>query len=668
MKNRWDQARADALAAESPLGLRVYTSNLLGADADLVLHGGGNTSVKGEVTDLFGETVPVLYVKGSGWDLRSIQAAGFPAVRLAHLERLGRLAALTDGEMMRQLRLGLLDPGAPTPSVEAILHALIPCRYVDHTHADAVVTLSNTPDGESRLRELYGDEVLILPYIMPGFILAQQVAEATRGVDWGRLRGIVLLHHGIFTFADEARQSYDNMIDLVDRAEQALLRLAGEPRRLAPSRPGDGSGAASVDLAALLRLSVLRRAAGELCGHTLLVQLDTSTAAVDFADRTDAAELIGRGPLTPDHTIHAKPFGAVFGADPSAGLQAFRQDYESYFHNHAGPVHTALDSVPRYGVWTGRGMIYLAANARRLEIVRDITRHTVAAMQRAEAVAAWQTLPRRELFAVEYWELEQAKLKGGASRAPLEGRVALVTGAASGIGRACVDALLAEGAAVVALDLNPAVTEAFTGASVLALPVDVTDKAALEAALAQAVQTFGGLDMLVSNAGSFPPGMALEAMEDGAWQASLELNLTAHMRLLRATIPFLRTGFDPAVVMVASKNVPAPGPGAAAYSVAKAGLTQLARVAALELGEHGIRINTVHPNAVYDTAIWNDKILAERAARYGLSVAEYRSANVLKTEILARDVAAGVVALLGPAFAKTTGAQVPIDGGNERVI
>ncbi|MEX2469144.1 MAG: bifunctional aldolase/short-chain dehydrogenase [Pseudohongiellaceae bacterium] len=669
MKNRWDQARADALAAESPLGLRVYTSNLLGADADLVLHGGGNTSLKGQVTDLFGEAVPVLYVKGSGWDLRSIQAAGFPAVRLAHLERLGRLEALSDSEMMRQLRLGLLDPGAPTPSVEAILHALIPCRYVDHTHADAVVTLSNTPDGESRLRELYGDEVLILPYTMPGFILARQVAEATRGVDWSRLRGMVLLHHGIFTFADEARQSYDNMIDLVERAEQALLRLAGAPARLAPTRTDDvKGGTASVDFTALLRLSELRRAAGEICGDALLVQLDTSTAATDFAGRADAAELIGRGPLTPDHTIHAKPFGAVFGADPSAGLQTFRQDYESYFQDHAGPEHTALDPVPRYGVWSGRGMVYLAANAKRLGIVRDITRHTVAAMQRAEAIAAWQSLPRRELFAVEYWELEQAKLKGGASRAPLAGRVALVTGAASGIGRACVDALLARGAAVVALDLNPAVTEAFAGAGVLTVPVDVTDREALEAALAQAVQRFGGLDMLVSNAGSFPPSMALEAMEDEVWQASLELNLTAHMRLLRAAIPFLRSGFDPAVVMVASKNVPAPGPGAAAYSVAKAGLTQLARVAALELGEHGIRINTVHPNAVYDTAIWTDEVLAERAGRYGLSVAEYRSANVLKTEILARDVAAGVIALLGPAFARTTGAQVPIDGGNERVI
>jgi len=661
MKNQWDQTRADALAVASPLGLRVYSSNLLGADADLVLHGGGNTSVKGELTDLFGETVPVLYVKGSGWDLRSIRDAGFPAVRLEHLKRLGELESLGDAEMMRQLRLGLLDPGAPTPSVEAILHALIPYRFVDHTHADAVVTLSNTPDGEARLREMYGDEVLILPYIMPGFILARQVAAATRDVDWSRLRGMVLLHHGIFSFADEARESYARMIELVDRAERELARLGGEVC-------AESAAAQTPDTATLLQLSALRRAAGDIYGGPLFGRLDTTAAVTAFAARGDAPELIRRGPLTPDHTIHAKPFGAVFETDPVAGLQRFRQEYEDYFRAHAGPEHTALDPVPRYGVWVGRGMVTLAPNVRRLGIVRDITRHTLDAIVRAEAVGGWRTLPRDELFAVEYWELEQAKLKSGAGRAPLEGRVVLVSGAASGIGRACVEALLAEGAAVLALDLNPAIGDLFSSEAVLALPVDVTDAAAVEAALARAIQAFGGLDLLVSNAGSFPPGMSLEAMNDEAWQGSLELNLNAHMRLLRAAIPFLKEGFDPAVVMVGSKNVPAPGPGAAAYSVAKAGLTQLARVAALELGEHGIRVNTVHPNAVYDTAIWTDEVLAERAARYGLSVAEYRSANVLRTEIRSRDVAAAVLALLGPAFARTTGAQVPVDGGNERVI
>lgn len=659
MKSRWNKEQAERYRSASPVGLRVYTSKLLGADPDLVLHGGGNTSVKGEVTDLFGESEPVLFVKGSGWDLRTIEAPGFPAVRLRHLLRLSTLKELSDSEMMRQLRLGLLDPSAPTPSVEAILHALIPFRFVDHSHADAVVTLSNTPDGEARLRALFGSEVLVLPYIMPGFILARQVAQAASSLDWQALRGIVLMHHGIFTFADEARSSYEHMIELVDRAEQALSQQAGQAPRQAKYQ---------VQQKDLLDLARLRKRAGEQFTGPVLLRLDNSPPAVGFAELDDAPELITRGPLTPDHTIHAKAFGAVFGDDPVAGLTDFEKDYRDYFSRHAGKEHQCLDPMPRYGVWLGKGMVYLAPNQKRLQIVQDISTHTIAAVQQAEAVARWQALPRSDLFAVEYWELEQAKLKGGGPRPELEGKVALVTGAGSGIGRACVEELLARGAAVLALDIDAGSLEDFTQPTVLTRPCDVTDSSALKAAIAACVQHFGGLDIVISNAGCFPPSVTIEKMDSATWEQSLQVNLSSHQQLLQHCIPFLKLGFDPAVVIVASKNVPAPGPGAAAYSVAKAGLTQLARVAALELGGVGVRVNVVHPNAVYDTALWTDEVLSARAAHYGLSVAEYKKANVLGTEVSAADVARLVAAMAGPVFAKTTGAQVPVDGGNERVI
>lgn len=659
MKSRWDQSLADAHAEKGDVGLRVYTSNLLGQDEDLVLHGGGNTSVKGESKDIFGESRAVLYVKGSGWDLRTIKAAGFPPVRLDYLLRLGELPGLSDSDMMRQLRLALLDPSAPTPSVEAILHALIPHRFVDHSHADAVVTLSNTPDGEARLRSLYGDEVLILPYIMPGFILARQVAEATRDVDWHSLKGIVLMHHGIFTFADDARTSYENMIELVNRAEVSLLKDAGDAQAVAHYTPTDAD---------CLALSRLRQAAGVMFGGPVLVQLDTSEKAAGFASREDCAELATRGPLTPDHTIHAKAFAAIFDADPLTGLQQFADDYRAYFDANAGPEHQCLDTMPRYGIWRDKGSVYLAANAKRLGIVADITRHTLAAIQNAEAVSAWQALPRPDLFEVEYWELEQAKLASAAQRPEFDGKVVLVTGAASGIGKACVDAFLQQGAAVVAVDIDSRLGSLFDHAAVLARNCDVTDSRALQEMVQQAVCHFGGLDVLVSNAGNFPAAKRIEAMDDEQWERSLKLNLSAHMRLLRACIPFLREGFDPAVVFMASKNVPAPGPGAAAYSVAKAGLTQLMRVAALELGQDGIRVNALHPNAVYDTGIWSEEVLAERARHYGLSVADYKANNVLRTEVTAADVARLVVQMSGQGFAKTTGAQLAIDGGNDRVI
>lgn len=663
MKNRWDNKTAQEYARDPETGLRVYSSQLLGAEPDLVLHGGGNTSVKGTVHDVFGTEGQVLYVKGSGWDLRRIEAAGFPPVRLDYLLQLGDLPALSDSEMMRQLRLALLDPNAPTPSVEAILHALIPHKYVDHSHADAVVAISNSPNGEALLRSIYGDEVLILPYIMPGFILARQVSAATRGVDWNRIRGIILLHHGIFTFHEDAKTSYDTMIELVTRAEEYLHRAGGDKLAMAQVTPNSASS---------LAISELRKHAGAKLGIPVLVRLDQSAAAAGYARMQKCGELLSRGSLTPDHSIHTKPYGAVFagatGADLCAGLQEFGEGYHQYFHEHAQAHHQMLDPVPRFGVWREQGMVYLAANLQRLQIAQDIGDHTIKAIQWGEMLGGWQALPRSDLFDVEYWELEQAKLKKADVRKEFEGKVVVVSGAASGIGKAAVDHLASLGATVVALDIAPAVLELSAVASVLPIQCDVTDNVAIEAALHRAVRHFGGIDVLVSNAGNFPASERLEAMSDKSWEQSVALNLSAHMKLLRACIPFLKNGFDPSVVIVASKNVPAPGPGAAAYSAAKAGLTQMARVAALELGAAGIRVNTLHPNAVYDTVIWTDEVLKARAAHYGQTVAEYKTANVLRTEVHSADVAKAIALFAGKLMSKTTGAQIPVDGGNDRVI
>ena len=264
MRNRWKDDEAAAIGSDD-IAMRVYTSNLLGEEEDLVLHGGGNTSVKGSLTTVFGESEEVLFVKGSGWDLRTIKEAGFPPVRLNYLLKLGRLNSLSDSEMIRQLRLALLDPQAPTPSVEAILHALVPYKFVDHSHADAVVTISNTPNGAEHLKQIYGDEVLILPYIMPGFILAQQVAEATKSLDWSRLKGIVLLHHGLFTFSDDAKSSYDTMVELVTKAEEFIASNTDESSIVLSEYQWSPSDC--------LKLSKLRRAADEIERGPVLLRL-----------------------------------------------------------------------------------------------------------------------------------------------------------------------------------------------------------------------------------------------------------------------------------------------------------------------------------------------------------------------------------------------------------
>ena len=665
MQSRWREAEAARCADD--LELRAYASRLLGAEPSLVLHGGGNTSVKSRARDALGRETEVLHVKGSGWDLATIEPAGFAPVRMDALLAMADMERLSDAAMVRAQRSAMLDPDAPNPSVEAILHALIPFAWVDHTHADAVVTLSNTPDGERRLRELYGEAVLIVPYVMPGFDLARKVREMTRDADWSRLGGMVLMHHGVFTFADSARESYERMIRLVDMAEQALAGAAapvGDAARSA--RAGQPTGGEDLRL-----LARMRRAVGKERGAPVVARLDDGAEAVAFARDATLCAAARRGTLTPDHVIRVKHAPMLLeDDDPEAAVAGFARACHERFARLGGPGLTELDAAPRWALWPGRGAVAFGRSAREAGIVADIVAHTLPAVRAAEALGGWRPVGERELFEVEYWELEQAKLarEGSGGAAEHAGKVALVTGAASGIGRACAEELRAQGAAVAALDVNPDVADIFRGADALGLPCDITDGAAVAAAVEACVRRFGGLDIVVANAGVFPASRAIEEMDDATWAKSLEVNLTGHQRLFRETIPYLKLGFDPAVVIIASRNVLAPGPGAAAYSCAKAALTQLGRVAALELAPAGVRVNMLHPDCVYDTGIWTDEVLAARAASYGLPVEAYKRRNLLGVEVSSRQVARLVSAMAGPLFSCTTGAQLPVDGGNERVV
>lgn len=654
MRNRW--SAADAPDNSDPVASLVYASRLLGADTGLVLHGGGNTSVKTTVTDLTGEPVSVLHVKGSGSDLATMTASGFTALRLDRLRALLRLERLGDLEMMNELRCARLDATAPDPSVETLLHALLPHPVVLHSHADALLALTNQPDGARLVEEVYGDSVVVIPYIMPGFDLARLCAQRYPAHAHSGTIGLVLLNHGLFTFGADAEEAYRRHIELVSRAEERMgLPLPESRLAPAPARPTDR-----------VRLARLRREVSAAAGAPMLLGRYADQAVRAFVDRPDLASVATRGPLTPDHVLRTKRVPLV-GTDVTGYAEAYRHYVEQH-RPRARTALTMLDPAPRVILDPEFGMLTAGRRPAEVVMARDIYRHTIDVIEAAEAVGGYQALPPEHIFDLEYWELEQAKLRRGGPAPEFAGEVAVVTGAASGIGRACAEALQARGAAVVALDRDPSVGGA-DGPARLGLTVDVTDTSAVDAALDAAVERFGGVDIVVAAAGIFPPSQEIAALDPAGWQRTMAVNAEAVAYLLSRTHPLLAlspTGGR--VVVVASRNATAPGPGAVSYSASKAAVTQVARVAALEWAGDGIRVNVLHPDAVFDTGLWSAEVLEARARHYGLSVAEYKRRNLLGTEITSALVGDLAATLCGRTFAATTGAQIPVDGGNERVI
>ncbi len=623
----------------------------------MVLHGGGNTSLKRTETNIFGDTEDILWVKGSGWDLASIEPAGFAPVRMYQLLSLAELSELSDVDMARELRVGTIDPAAPSPSVEAILHAIVPFKYVDHTHADAVLTLTNSVNGAALIEQVYGDRLLHIPYVMPGFKLAALCAELYPQLNGGSTIGMVLMHHGIFTWAPTARELYERMIDMVSLAEAYIQQHVGERSR--SSAPTSSSYSSQ-------EIARLRCEISEVTEVPMILQVDDGPSATAFANRADVSVISQQGPATPDHVIRTKRL-PMLGRD----VATYARDYERYFAEHAGKSSAPLkmlDAAPRVVIDPQMGVASAGRSAADASVAADVYRHTIEIILDATDLGGYRALSAEDIFDVEYWDLEQAKL-GKGTQAPFTGEVALVTGAASGIGRACAELLLQQGAAVVGLDLNPGIGDVATGPAWLGLPCDVTHPEQVAIAIEAAVKRFGGIDIAVLNAGVFPPSQRLDGLDLGVWRSAMGVNAEAAVVLLHELHPLLRLApRGGRVVVIGSKNVMAPGPGAAAYSASKAALTQVARVAALEWGADGIRVNVIHPNAVFDTALWTEELVEARARQYGLTATEYRANNVLRAEVTSQDVAQMCVAMCGPAFASTTGAQVPVDGGNERVI
>lgn len=682
MENRWRDADARAAVelwaregVAEDLALRVYTTRLLGAEPQLVLHGGGNTSVKTRMVDVYGDEVDVLCVKGSGWDMATIAPAGLPAVRLDPLLRLRGLDALSDQAMVSVQRANLLDSAAPNPSVETLLHAFLPAKYVDHTHANAVLALTDQEDGAARAAQALGPRMPVVPYIMPGFALAKAAAAAFEAAPGAE--GLVLLKHGIFTVGESARESYDRMIAAVTRAEGAIAEAARA--RVFASAPLPRKIAPVAKVAPVLRGAVAEPDADEPGRYRRwLLDFRTSPAIRAFVDGADLARYARAGVVTPDHVIRTKPWPLVLPAPEAGALDAFREktraavatyaeNYRAYFARHAprsAEPKTMLDSLPRVALVPGLGLFGMGASARAARIAADLAEAAVAVITDAEAIGRFAPVGEAEMFDVEYWSLEQAKL-GRAAEPPLARQVAVITGAAGGIGAATARAFAAEGAAVAVLDRDcegaQAVAEAIGGAA-LGIACDVTRPDEVAAAFDRVVEAFGGVDIVVSNAGAAWRGRIGE-VDDASLRESFELNFFAHQTVARTAVAIMRAqGTGGVLLFNASKQALDPGPDFGPYGLPKAATLALMRQYAIDYGADGVRSCAVNADRVR-TGIYAGGLLEERAKARGMSVSDYLAGgNLLKREVKTDDVARAFVALAKAE--KTTAAVLTVDGGN----
>jgi rhamnulose-1-phosphate aldolase/alcohol dehydrogenase len=679
MHSRWDDGAARGL---DPLDLLVHASRLVGAETSLAVWGGGNTSIKVTEPDLRGRPVRVLRVKGSGSDLKSVSRKDFPGVRLDDVLPLLEREDMGDQEMVDYLARCLQEPTSPRPSIETLLHGFLPFEAVIHTHADAIVALTNTERGGDTVRAVFGKDTVSLPYRRPGFRLSVEVAGAVRAHPGAS--GVVLEKHGLITWGGTLKEAYLATIDLVSRAEAHLEGAARGRRVFGPPTVADPDAARRRAVAEAVA-PVLRGLLGR--ERRVLLRFDDGADVRELASAPEAAALTRVGPATPDHTIYSKRLPCFVPlADPGSpeaviaalrpAVEAFARDYTAYFEAHRFEGAALLDPYPRVVLLPGLGMFTSGKDARTAAIVADIYRHTAWVLRAASGIGCYVSLTPAEAFGVEYWPLELYKLTLAPPEQELARRVALVTGAAGGIGRAVARRLARQGAHVVVADLDGAgaahvadeIAKEAGPHRAVGVAMDVTSEAGVEAGLRAAIGAYGGLDVVVSNAG-IAHSASLDRMALSDWERSFAVNATGHFLVTRAALRVLRAqALGGSLVYVATKNVMAPGKDFAAYSAAKAAEAQLAKVAAIEGGPHGIRANIVNPDAVFrDSGLWSQEVRRERARAQGIGVEEleafYRKRNLLGVAVEPEDVAEAVLFLASDRSAKTTGCTLTVDGG-----
>jgi rhamnose utilization protein RhaD (predicted bifunctional aldolase and dehydrogenase)/NAD(P)-dependent dehydrogenase (short-subunit alcohol dehydrogenase family) len=684
MKSGWADRDAEAMVAhfakppgaksgiDRGLALRIYTTRLLGRDPKLVLHGGGNTSLKTKTRDLVGEETEILRVKSSGSDMATIEPEGMPAVRLAPMRKLRALASIGDEELVATERASLIDPVAPNPSVEMMLHAFLPHKFIDHTHATAVLSVIDQPDGEKKSAEVFGKRLAFVPYLMPGFGLAKkaiEVFERDKPSD-----GLILSKHGIVTFGETARESYERMIEMVTLAEEFIARH----RKSFAAAPVPHNIASIAHVAPLIRGACSEQDEDlEGAWRRLVLEFRGGQAVENFVNAKDLDRLSQSGVITPDHTIRTKNWPLVVPAPDTGELgdfarvtreraSQFAARYHEYFarnNKRVGGIKRELDPLPRVVLVPGLGLFGLGRSKQDAMIAADIAEAWIEGVGGAESVGKFKSISEADMFDCEYWPLEQAKF-GMRKELPLAGQIAAITGAGGVIGAATARLFAAAGAAVALLDVDffAASRQAETlGANAFPVPCDVTDAESVRSAFDKIVKHFGGVDIAVSNAGAAWQGRIGE-VDEAIMRKSFELNFYGHQRVAQAAVKImLAQGTGGCLLFNVSKQAVNPGPNFGPYGIPKAAALALMRQYALDYGTDGIRANAVNADRIRSGLLTPDMIASRSKAR-GLSEKDYMSGNLLGREVTAEDVAQ---AFLHQALAlKTTADVTTVDGGN----
>jgi len=683
MKNQWSDTTAQEYVdnyaekgVSADLALRVYTSRLLGQVPTLVTHGGGNTSVKTTLPDFLGVETEVLCVKGSGWNLDTIEPEGLPAVKLAALKSVAQWDKMSDEDMVKFQRLNLLDPSSPNPSVETLLHGFLPHKFVDHSHSTAILSLTNQQNGEQICKSVFGDRIAIVPYVMPGFDLAKLTAQIF--ADNPDVEGLVLIKHGFFSFGDTAQESYQRHIDLVTIAEQAI---ASAPKNDHVLRKLPSTLLSAEQIAPMIR-GACSSDLGDGKISRWIVRHRTSESIRQFVDGEQLSRYGLQGVMTPDHIIRTKNKPIIL-PPPEAGKEEagnnkdftdslksavaqYKTEYVAYFEqNNAQNNHskTQLDPTPRVVVVPGVGFFTLGKSVKEADVAADLFELSIGCILDAERIGQYQALPESELFDMEYWSLEQAKL-GKSTPLPLQSQVAIITGGAGKIGLATAKLFEQNGAHVAILDAdsdNLATAMKSLSKYALAINCNVNDDQSVASAIDRVCGEFGGFDILVSNAGAAWQG-PIGDIPAADLRASFELNFFAHQRLAQASTKiFMAQNSGGCLLFNTSKQAINPGKNFGAYGLPKATTLFLSRQYALEYGQHGIRSNAVNADRIR-SGLLNEKFIGERAKARGISEGDYMAGNLLGLEVKAEDVAQ---AFLAQTLAlKSTADVTTVDGGN----